>query len=321
MDKVDSGKTVLVLAQGDDPQLAMLKEVPHVVGGEAGAFAEAAKDAAVILNWSGSRELLRAVLAMSPKVKWVHSRPAGLDNLLFPELVESDVTLTNGRGVFSASLGEFALAAILYFAKDFRRMIRNQSAQVWEPFDVEEIAGQTVGIVGYGDIGQAVATRVRAMGMHVLAMKRHVPQKADPRVEHFYKPDTLRSMLARCDYVVVAAPLTEETRHMIGDGEFAAMKATAVIINVGRGPVIDEAALVRALAEKRIKGAGLDVVEHEPLPMGHPLYKIENVLLSPHCADNTADWKDQAMRFFLEQYARFEKDEPLKNVVNKRQGY
>jgi phosphoglycerate dehydrogenase-like enzyme len=108
---------------------------------------------------------------------------------------------------------------------------------------------------------------------------------------------------------------------MIGDGEFAAMKATAVIINVGRGPVIEDAALVRALTETRIKGAGLDVVEQEPLPKGHALYQLENVLLSPHCADNTADWKDQAMSFFLEQYARFEKGEALKNVVNKRQGY
>src|SRR5271156_4614996 len=254
---MDSGKTVLVLAQGNDPQLAMLKRVPHVVGGEAAAFAEAAKDAAVMLNWSGSRELLRAVLAMCPKVKWVHTRWAGLDSLLFPELVESDVTLTNGRGVFSPALGEFALGAILYFAKDFRRMIRNQSAGVWEPFDVEEIAGKTVGIVGYGDIGRAVATRVRAMGMRVLALKRHVPEKADPLVEDFYRPDALRPMLGSCDYVVVAAPLTEETRHMIGTGEFAAMKATAVIINVGRGPVIEDTALVRALSERRIKGAGL----------------------------------------------------------------
>src|SRR5271156_2011645 len=216
---MDSGKTVLVLAQGNDPQLAMLKRVPHVVGGEAAAFAEAAKDAAVMLNWSGSRELLRAVLAMCPKVKWVHTRWAGLDSLLFPELVESDVTLTNGRGVFSPALGEFALGAILYFAKDFRRMIRNQSAGVWEPFDVEEIAGKTVGIVGYGDIGRAVATRVRAMGMRVLALKRHVPapDHVDPLVDEFYLTECRAEMISRCDYVVVAAPLTAETHGMIGE--------------------------------------------------------------------------------------------------------
>ena len=108
---------------------------------------------------------------------------------------------------------------------------------------------------------------------------------------------------------------------MISDAEFAVMKPTAVVINVGRGPVIDDAALLRALAAKRIKGAGLDVFEYEPLPAGSPLYKLENVLLSPHCADHTADWQDQAMRFFLAQYARFEKGEPLENVVNKRLGY
>jgi len=312
---------VLVLASGDDPQFAMLKELPHTVCGDVATCAQAAKDAAVILQWSGTRELLRALFGMCKKVRWIHSKAAGLDNLLFPELVESEVLLTNGRGVFSASLGEFVLAAILYFAKDLRRMIRNQIAAVWEPFDVEEISGQTVGILGYGDIGRAVASRVHAMGMRVLATKRHIPGSADPLVERFYKPEERREMMARCDYIVATAPLTTETRHMISDAEFAVMKSTAVVINVGRGPVIDEAALLRALTTKRIKGAGLDVFEHEPLPPGNLLYKLENVLLSPHCADHTADWQDQAMRFFLTQYARFEKGEPLKNIVNKRLGY
>lgn len=246
---------------------------------------------------------------------------AGLDKLLFPELVESEVVLTNGSGVFSASLGEFVLAAILYFAKDFRRMIRNQAAGVWDPFDVEEIAGQTVGILGYGDIGRAVASRVHAMGMHVLALKRHLPELPDPLVKEFYRPEARREMIALCDYIVATAPLTEETRHMLSAPEFAAMKPTAVVINVGRGPVINEAALLAALMTGKIKGAGLDVFEHEPLPAGHPFYKLENVLLSPHCADHTADWQDQAMRFFLEQYARFENGESLKNLVNKRLGY
>jgi phosphoglycerate dehydrogenase-like enzyme len=159
------------------------------------------------------------------------------------------------------------------------------------------------------------------MGMRVLATKRHVPTAAGPLGEQFYKPEERREMMARCDYIVATAPLTEETRHMIGDAEFAAMKPTAVVINVGRGAVIDEAALLRALTSKRIKGAALDVFEHEPLPAGHPLYKLDNVLLSPHCADHTSDWQDQAMRFFLEQYSRFEKGAPLRNVVDKRLGY
>ena len=159
------------------------------------------------------------------------------------------------------------------------------------------------------------------MGMRVLATKRHLPEKPDPLIERYYRPDELRAMLSECDYVVVAAPLTPETRHMISEAEFAVMKPTAVLINVGRGPVVDTDALVRALARKQIRGAGLDVVDPEPLPSGHPLYGMENVLLSPHSADQIAGWKDDAMRFFLEQYARFTNGEPLLNVVDKRLGY
>jgi phosphoglycerate dehydrogenase-like enzyme len=121
--------------------------------------------------------------------------------------------------------------------------------------------------------------------------------------------------------VVAAAPLTPETLGLIGEPELAAMKPDAVLINVGRGPVIQEAALVKALSEKRIKGAALDVFDTEPLPQGHPYYKLENVLLSPHCADHTPDWLDQSMRFFLAQFERFRKGEPLKNVVDKKLGY
>ena len=162
---------------------------------------------------------------------------------------------------------------------------------------------------------------MRAMGMQIFATKRYVPAAADAVVERYFSPDELHAMLAVCDYVVIAAPLTPETRHMMGDAEFAAMKPSAVLINVGRGPVVDTDALVRALSGKRIRGAGLDVVEPEPLPVGHALYGMDNVLLSPHCADVVAGWKEGSMRFFLEQYARFEKGEPLLNVVNKRLGY
>jgi phosphoglycerate dehydrogenase-like enzyme len=247
----------------------------------------------------------------------------GLERTLFPELIESAVPLTNGAGVFSASLGEFTLGAILYFAKDFRRMIRNQMAGVWEAFDVSWASGHTVGIIGYGDIGRAVAARVQALGLTVLAVRRHAStsRNADPLVEQIYTPDQLLDMLSRCDYVVVAAPLTSETRGMIGEAEFAAMKPTAVVINVGRGPVINDDAMIGALSTGRIKGAALDVFDHEPLPAGHPFYKLENVLLSPHCADHTPDWLDNAMKFFIEQYERFRKGEPLLNVVDKKLGY
>jgi phosphoglycerate dehydrogenase-like enzyme len=311
---------LLIVAKHESSQFAKLENVPYLLA-SAPSAGDWSRDAQAILFWSGSRETLREAFLKCPRLRWVHSRWAGLDTLLFPELVNSDVVLTNGKGVFSQSLGEFALAAILYFAKDIPRMRRNQAAHSWAPFEVEMIADKTIGIVGYGDIGRAIATRAHAMGMQILATKRHPPQEPDPVIERYYRTTHLHEMLARCDYIAVAAPLTEETRHMISDAEFAAMKATAVVINVGRGAVIDEAAMLRALNDKRIKGAGLDVVEHEPLPQDSPLYGMENVLLSPHCADNIAGWKDDSMRFFVEQYARFEKNEPLLNVVNKRLGY
>jgi phosphoglycerate dehydrogenase-like enzyme len=319
--------STLVLSDPGEPQLSMLDALHAaadvVIGNSPHMFEAAADNAEIIFNWSGSLSLIREVFLMSPRMRWVHSRSAGLERTLFPELIASDVTMTNGRGVFSPSLGEFALAAILYFAKDFRRMIRNQIAGVWEPFDVLPVGGQTVGIVGYGDIGRAVAVRIQPMGMKVLAVKRHVQPQSnfDPLVDQIYRPDQRLKMLSRCDYVVVAAPLNEETRGLIGEGEFAAMKPSAVIINVGRGPVIDERAMIKALSERTIKGAALDVFDEEPLPLGHPFYSLENVLLSPHCADHTPDWLDNAMRFFIAQFERFHRGEPLLNVVDKKLGY
>lgn len=320
--------TVLVLtASLADKELALLEQLPPgtdlAVGTSAEAFERLAGDADVIFNWSASGALLREVFLMSPRARWVHSRSAGLDTQLFPELVRSPVPLTNGRGVFSQPLGEFALAAILFFAKDLRRMVRNQEAGRWEQFDITAIAGQTLGIVGYGDIGRAVATRARAMGMRILAIKRHGPPlyNVDPLVDQLYKPGDRLEMIRRAHYLVAAAPLTEETRGMIGEPEFAAMMPEAVVINIGRGPVIDESAMVRALTERRIRGAALDVFDQEPLPEGHPFYRLDNVLLSPHCADHTPGWTEQAMRFFLTQFERFARGEPLQNVVQKERGY
>lgn len=319
--------TILVLADPYEPTLALLdslgSEANIVSGKSPEAFSDAASSATIIFNWFGSLPLFRTVFLMCPNLRWVHSFAVGLDRSLFPELVDSPVILTNGVGVFSAALGEFAVAAILYFAKDFRRMIRNQIAGVWEQFDVLPVSGQTVGIVGYGDIGRAVAARVRPLGMSVLAVKRHAPpssHRAD-LVDEFYTPEQRLEMLVRCDYVVIATPLTQETRGMIGEAEFGVMKTSAVVINVGRGPVINEDALIRALSANRIKGAALDVFSQEPLPGGHPFYKLENVLLSPHCADHTPDWLKNAMRLFLDQFARYRAGQPLANVVKKNLGY
>jgi phosphoglycerate dehydrogenase-like enzyme len=319
--------TILVLSDPREPQLSMLAGLSDnanvVIGNSAEAFGEVAFDGAVILNWAGSLGLLRDVFRMSAHLRWIHSRSVGLEQTLFPELIANNVVLTNSSGLFSPSLGEFVLGAILYFAKDFRRMIRNQMLGLWGPFDVLSISGQTVGIIGYGDIGHAVAARVKAVGMNVLAAKRHVfdTGEADPLVDQMYRSNQRIEMLPRCDYVVVAAPLTDETTGLIGEAEFAAMKPTAVVINVGRGPVIDEGAMINALSERRIKGAALDVFDQEPLPKGHPFYTLENVLLSPHCADHIPEWLDNAMRFFIAQFERFRSGEPLLNVVDKTLGY
>lgn len=317
--------TVLVLADPNEPQLSMLKELGEsaeiVIGNSRAMFDRSAASASVLFNWSGSLELLRDVVSMARHLRWVHSRSVGLERTLFPELVENSAILTNGRGVFSASLGEFALAAILYFAKDFRRLIRTQIAHKWEQFDVEVIAGKTVGIVGFGDIGRAVAARVRPLGMKILALKRHSPREADPLIDKSYLRNGLLEMLSASDYVVVSTPLTAETRGMIAEAEFSAMKPTAVVINIGRGPVIKEQAMISALAEGRIHGAALDVFDEEPLAAGHPFYKMENVLISPHCADHTSDWLEQAMRLFIEQYEKFRSGKPLLYVVDKKLGY
>lgn len=201
-------------------------------------------------------------------------------------------------------------------------MIRNQMAGVWEQFDITMISGKTLGIVGYGSIGRAVAERARALQMKILALRRspgHSKQYSS--IDHVYEPSQLLEMLSCCDYIVVTLPLTPQTRGLIAEREFAVMKKNAVLINIGRGPTIDEQAMSKALSENIIRGAALDVFDQEPLAPGHPFYSMENVLLSPHCADHTPEWLDDAMRFFLSQLERFKRGESLLNVVDKRLGY
>jgi phosphoglycerate dehydrogenase-like enzyme len=305
--------TVLVLTDPTDPLLGMLEALPDGVriaaGNRVEAFADAAPVADVILNWTGSRDLLRQVWRISPRVRWVHSRSAGLDELLFPDLAESTVPLTNARGVFSEILGEFVVAAVLFFAKGLRRMVRSQEAGIWDPFDTVQVDGQTMGVIGLGDIGKAAARRAEALGMRVIGLGR--ANGAERK----------RELLAQSDYVVLSAPLTPETRGLIGEAELRAMKPAAVLINVGRGPLVDEAALIAALREKRIGGAALDVFNEEPLAAGHPFYALDNVLLSAHSADHTPDWQQRAMQLFLDNFERYRKGEPLRNVVDKRRGY
>src|SRR5262249_32725248 len=212
------------------------------------------------------------------------------------------------------------IASMLFFAKDLRRMLDGQHARRWDPFDVVMLKGRTLGIIGYGGIGRATAKLARAMGMRIVAGRRRAGGDEEG-IDAIYAPDRLREMLGLCDFVFLATPLTPETRGMIGPGEIAAMKESAVFINVGRGAVVVESALVEALEKKRILGASLDVFEQEPLPPDHPFYRLPNVLLSPHCADRAAGWQQVAMRVFLDNLERYRRGEPLHNVVDKKAGY
>jgi phosphoglycerate dehydrogenase-like enzyme len=317
--------TVWVLARAGDPGLPPLDPAPpgvtFVIGDKPEHFAKAPPAEAMFVCSLG-RHKLEPVFPLAPGLRWIHSRSAGIERLLFPALVESPVPLTNGRGVFSASLAEWAIGAVLFFAKEFRRLVRNQAAEKWEEFAPEMIEGRTLGIVGYGDIGKAMAARARPLGLRVLALRRRPEEsRADPLVDEVLPPEALPDLLRRSDYVVVATPLTPETRHLLGRAELSHLKRSAVLINVGRGAVIDERALVEALEQGRLKGAALDVFEEEPLPAGHPLWRLENVLLSPHCADQTVTWLQDATRAFLENLDRFRRGEPLRNVVDKGRGY
>lgn len=318
--------TLLVLGDPADRYLAPLERfrcrAELVISLDPATLMAAAPRADALLFWSGTRALLERVWAQATRLRWIHVRSAGLDTLLFPALVDSTVPLTNSRGVYSRSLGEFVAAGVLFFAKDFHRMQRSQAAGRWDPFDVREAHGSTMGIVGYGDIGRAAARLAKALGMRVLALRRRPEQSAgDALVDEAMGNERLLELMARSDYVVVAAPLTPQTRGLVDAAAIAAMKPTAVMINVGRGAVIDEPALIEALRHKRIRGAALDVFEQEPLPPGHAMYGLDNLLLSPHCADHTATWIDEAMAFYGQNLERFLAGEPLLNVVEKRLGY
>jgi phosphoglycerate dehydrogenase-like enzyme len=317
---------LLVLSNPAADHLRLLDRLPgpvDILAGNDAEFATAhAASAEVILVGPSEGDLLRMIFPLAQNVRWVHSLSAGVEKIMFPELVESPVPLTNGKGVFTGALAEFAIASMLFFAKGLRQLVRNQQAGQWKQFDIELLRGQVLGVVGYGDIGREASNLARAFGMKVVAVRRRAAlSNQDPNLERTYPPEGLREMLASCDYVLVTTPLTPQTRGMIGEAELGAMKTSAVIINLGRGPVIVESALVSALTAKRIRGAALDVFDEEPLPEGHPFYSLENVLLSPHSADHTVGWASLAMEVFIENFERFRAGQPLLNLVDKKTGY
>ena len=317
---------VLVIDKPGATHLKVLDTLPPsvrvVVSNQAGVLRESAPDTDAILNGIPDGHLLRDILSRAPRLRWVHSLSAGVEKILFPELVASPVVLTNARGVFKRSLAEFVMGAVLYFAKDFRRLVQSQQAGVWQPFEMEEAFSKVMGIVGYGETGRACAELARPFGMKILGLHRRPElSQGDPLLEAVFGPHELHHLLAKSDYIVLAVPATPQTRGLIGKAEFAVMRPSSVLINVGRGSLVDESAMIAALEEGRLRGAALDVYETEPLPSGHPFYRSENVLLSPHCADHTPGFAELDMEFFMQNLQRFLKGKPLGNIVNKDAGY
>jgi phosphoglycerate dehydrogenase-like enzyme len=306
---------LLVLAPEDFEPFEMLRaEVPDVgltIGVDPAALHEAARRADAVVIGPRSASALTALWNDFANVRWVHSLAAGVETLPFDLLRRSEAVVTNSRGLYAEALGEFAIAAMLWFARDLRRLHANQCARNWEPYTVERLEGKCVGIVGYGGIGEAVGRRALALGMSVVGVRRR-QESGEP---------TIDDALAAADYLVFSAPLTPHTRRMLTRERIARMKPSAVFVNVGRGATVDEQALVEALQERRIRGAALDVFESEPLDPAHPLWTLDNVLLSPHSADHTADSHERAMRFFLENLRRFRAGESLANVVDKIEQY
>ncbi|HYO56910.1 D-2-hydroxyacid dehydrogenase [Archangium sp.] len=317
---------LLVLADPSSRFLRPLERLaPRItltIGLSEDVLGTAVERAQVLLIGPQKKELLRTLLPRARNLRWMHALSAGVENLLFEELIQSRLPLTNSKGVYSGALGDFTLAAILFFAKDLRRLVRQQAGARWEQFESMALRGRTLGILGYGDIGRAAAERAKGFGMRILACRRR-PELSlgDPLVDEVFPLDRRREMIAASDYLLLAMPHTPGTQRLMGEAELRAMRPHAVLINVGRGSAVDEPALVSALEEGRLRGAALDVFQTEPLPPGHAFWRLENVLLSPHCADHTPTGSDDAVALFLRNLDRFERGEPLLNLVDREAGY
>lgn len=316
--------TLLVIADPSAPYLKSLDRIPSefrpIVTNDPAKLAEAAPEADAIFYATTNAKLLNGVLPLAKRARWIHSMWTGVEGILTPEMLAHPAKLSNGRGVFRWPLADWVAAVMLYFAFDLGRVVRQQQAGVWEPFIGGRLAGKTLGIVGFGSIGSAAAARAKVFDMKIAALRRK-QAAPDPLIDQVFTRGQLNELIAASDYLLAVLPLTAETRGMIGREQIAAMKPEAVFINVGRGPVVDEAALMESLEEKKIRGAALDVFSVEPLPSGHPFYKMTNVLMSPHTADRVEGFLGPALDAFFENLERFAAGRPLENVVDKHAGY
>ena len=282
---------------------------------------------------------LPANLSRASRLQWVQMHAAGVDHVLDHPIMKSDMLLTTASGIHATPIAEYVFASILAFNRRVPRMLYYQSRREWPQgrwnlFASPELRSSTLGIVGYGSIGREVGRIARCFGMRVVATKRSVSQMRDVGyavqglgdregvlLDEVFPPDRLSEMLGLCDYVVVAVPLTPETRKLIGEAELRAMKPSAYLVNISRGGTVDEGVLLRALQEGWIAGAGLDVFEEEPLSSDSPLYDLEHVILSPHVAGFTLCYDERASDLFAENLRRYLAGEPLLNLVDKAKGY
>jgi len=317
---MDAAHFVLVFAQLDEGHLAQIRAVDPSVDVAAVADrqkgVELADRAEIMVGWNVPREAIQR----SRQLRWIHSTAAGVDQLLFPEVLERDIRVTTSSGIHQP-LVEHVFAMLLAFTRRLHIAVRNQQERRWDRARVVggEVRGMTMGVLGLGSIGTEVAEKAAVFGMRVIGTKR-TPSPV-PHVDRVYPPEALPDVLAQSDVIVVALPLTEETRGLLGASEFRMMKPEAIVINIGRGRIIREAALVRALQERWIGGACLDVFEREPLPADSPLWAMENVILTPHVSGGWPGYLDAAVPLFCENLARYLRGAPLLNLVDRSRGY
>ena len=270
----------------------------------------------------------RAQFEAARRLRWIHSPAAGIGGMLFPEMAASPVVITNSRGMSADTIAEHVLAVTLAIFRRLPHAFRSQASREWAQDAISAeghraIGGACVLIVGLGAIGVAVAARMSALGAHVVGVRRHGASgtPVEGVVKSIETPDRLQALLPQADVVLLSAPHTRETRGLIGAAELAVMRPDAILINVSRGQLVDEDALIDALREGRIGGAALDVFHDEPLPADSPFWTLPNLLITPHTAGWRPDHWDAAVALFAENLRRFEAGQPLVNVVDKEAGY
>ena len=285
---------------------------------------EQIKDAEVVVAWSLRPEQVKS----ATKLRWVHSTAAAVHQLIFPELVHSDIVLTNASDVHGPVVAEHVMALIFALAKRIPQAVRFQQKRVWGQkalWDTQprprEIAGATVGFVGLGSIGSVAAKHAAALGMRVIASREHPDKPKPPNVEAIFSPDDLHLLLGESDYVVLAAPVTPRTQHLMDATHLSQMRPEAYLINVSRGSLVDHAALAVALRNQSIGGAALDVFDKEPLAADSPLWDLENLLITPHTAGLTEKLWERNYALIAENLRRYVAHQPLLAVVDKKKGY